>query len=151
MRNTHKRFCREYVIDNNGTKAAIRTGYSARSADTQASRLLARPEIQAEVAKLQAAMCKRAEVTEDFIVQTLLTVIAKGLGHEDSSVIVKDGYGGGMTQTESKKMRKEDLSAVKGAADLLGRYKAMFTDNQKLEHSGKILKRIVNVNPTKKG
>jgi len=42
-----ERFCREYVIDLNGTQAAIRSGYSSKGADVQACRMLgnARMEI----------------------------------------------------------------------------------------------------------
>lgn len=39
------RFIKEYLIDLNGTKAAIRAGYSAHTADEQASRLLAKDKI----------------------------------------------------------------------------------------------------------
>ena len=40
-------FVREYLVDLNGTKAAIRTGYSKKSAASQASRLLRKPEVRA--------------------------------------------------------------------------------------------------------
>lgn len=149
MRERKQRFCREYVIDNNATQAAIRAGYSKRSAEMQGSRLLTNPDVIEYVAKLRAEMCKRNEVTEDFVIQTLLTVIDKGLGTVDTNTLVKEGFGNGISQVDSRKLKKDDLQAVKGAAELLGRYKGMFTDNTKVEHSGQILKRIVNVNPTK--
>ena len=44
-------------------------------------------------------------------------------------------------------MTKADLAAAKSALDLLGRYHGIFTD--KVETSGTIVKRIINVNPTK--
>ena len=40
-------FVREYLVDLNGTKAAIRAHYSEKSAASQASRLLRKPEIRA--------------------------------------------------------------------------------------------------------
>ena len=40
-------FVKEYLIDMNGTKAAIRTHYAEKNAASQASRLLKKPEIQA--------------------------------------------------------------------------------------------------------
>ena len=40
-------FVREYLHDLNGTQAAIRIGYSEKSAASQASRLLRKPEVKA--------------------------------------------------------------------------------------------------------
>lgn len=151
MRNKHKRFAREYIIDYNGKQAAINTGYNPHSATKRAYEILKRPEVIVYIKELQLKATERSEVTEDFIIQTLLKVIDKGLGTTTTNVIAKDGYGGGLTQTESKKLRKDDLAAVKGAAELLGRYKGMFTDKVDLKHSGQILKRIINVNPSSKG
>lgn len=54
-------FVREYLIDLNGTQAAVRAGYSPRTANEQAARLLAHASVKATV---QAAMAKRSERTE---------------------------------------------------------------------------------------
>lgn len=40
-------FVREYLVDLNGTQAAIRVGYSEKTAASQASRLLRKPDVQA--------------------------------------------------------------------------------------------------------
>ncbi len=45
-----RRFVKEYLDDCNGTDAAIRSGYSAKTARQQASRLLRKPEIKAAIA-----------------------------------------------------------------------------------------------------
>lgn len=42
-----KRFVREWLIDMNGTRAAIRAGYSEKSAANTASRLMKDPDVQA--------------------------------------------------------------------------------------------------------
>jgi phage terminase small subunit len=39
-------FCQEYVVDKNGTQAAIRAGYSENSANEQAAQLLAKLSIK---------------------------------------------------------------------------------------------------------
>lgn len=69
-----KRFCQEYVIDLNGTQAAIRAGYSARTANEQAAQLLAKLSIQAFVKKLQKGISKRLEVSADKVVQELAKI-----------------------------------------------------------------------------
>jgi phage terminase small subunit len=48
-----KRFCQEYMNDSNGTQAAIRAGYSAKSAHVSASRLLCRDKVKARIAELR--------------------------------------------------------------------------------------------------
>ena len=54
-------FVREYLVDFNATQAAIRAGYSKRTAGSQAHDLLKKPEIQAALGEGQKRL---AEVTE---------------------------------------------------------------------------------------
>ncbi len=67
-----KRFCQEYVVDLNATQAAIRAGYSAKTANEQGCRLLANVSVKAHIAELQQAAAKRNEVTVDTVVGMLL-------------------------------------------------------------------------------
>lgn len=46
-----KRFCDEYLIDLNATQAAIRAGYSPKTAEQTASRLLRNVKVQEYIAK----------------------------------------------------------------------------------------------------
>lgn len=55
-------FCREFVIDHNATKAAIRAGYTERSARSEASRLMTKVNIQEEIEILDAEVAKAAKV-----------------------------------------------------------------------------------------
>lgn len=68
-----ERFCLEYVIDCNGTQAAIRAGYSKKTANEQASRLLANVNIKARVEELQAKTTKKLEITREDILSRLNT------------------------------------------------------------------------------
>jgi phage terminase small subunit len=58
-------FCEEYIIDFNGTQAAIRAGYSERTAGSIASENLQKPEIQAEIQHQIENRSKRTEITQD--------------------------------------------------------------------------------------
>ncbi len=58
-------FVREYVLDKNGTQAAIRAGYSAATASEQAYDLLRKPQIQAGVTEAIEAAAARNETTFD--------------------------------------------------------------------------------------
>lgn len=62
-------FAREYVIDHNGTRAAIRAGYSEVTASQQASRLLRNVKVRARVAELDARATQRQEVTAGRVVE----------------------------------------------------------------------------------
>ena len=64
-------FVREYLIERNGTQAAIAAGFSAKSAAVTASKLLRNPKIQEELKKLQKASCDRLDITLDAVNQEL--------------------------------------------------------------------------------
>lgn len=70
-----RRFCEEYLIDLNGTQAAIRAGYSERTANEQAAQLLAKLSIKDYIKELQAEIQERNRITIDELVQTLAAFV----------------------------------------------------------------------------
>ena len=66
-----KVFAQEYLVDFNGTQAAIRAGYSKKSAKQQASRLLTNVNIQEEIRSQMEKRSERTGVTIDAVVQRL--------------------------------------------------------------------------------
>ena len=62
-------FVAEYLIDLNGTQAAIRAGYSAKTANEQSTRLLANVHINAEIQKAKLARSERTEITQDRVLE----------------------------------------------------------------------------------
>ena len=68
-------FIREYLDPNganlNGTQAAIRAGYSPKTASEQASRLLANVKIANEIERLRARRAGRLEITADRVLREL--------------------------------------------------------------------------------
>ena len=70
-----EQFCQEYLIDLNGTQAAIRAGYSKNSANDIAAQNLAKPNIQARVAELKAKRNKKVEIDQIYVLKTLKTII----------------------------------------------------------------------------
>ena len=65
------RFCREYAIDCNATQAAIRAGYSKRTANEQGSRLLANVSIQGRISELDKAICDRLDLDAQYVIERL--------------------------------------------------------------------------------
>ena len=74
MNDKHKAFASEYVIDYNATQAAIRAGYSEKTAYSQGNRLLKNDEIQEAIKELEAAASKRTEVSKDMVIRELARV-----------------------------------------------------------------------------
>lgn len=68
------RFVQEYIIDLNGAQAAIRAGYSPKTAREQASRLLSNVNIQEKIADAQSARNERLEVDQDYVLNRLIQV-----------------------------------------------------------------------------
>jgi phage terminase small subunit len=66
-----ERFVTEYLIDLNGTKSAIRAGYSERSAYSTAERLLRNAEVRSAIEAAQAARGKRTEIDADWVLRRL--------------------------------------------------------------------------------
>ncbi|MEM1182176.1 MAG: terminase small subunit [Acidobacteriota bacterium] len=66
-------FVDEYLVDFNGTQAAIRAGYSEKTAGSMAHENLKKPEIQAALAERIADRRERTEIDQDAIVRRLLT------------------------------------------------------------------------------
>ncbi len=64
-------FCDEYLIDLNGTQAAIRAGYSPQTAGSIANELLKKPEIRARIDMAMAERSKRTGITADRVLLEL--------------------------------------------------------------------------------
>jgi phage terminase small subunit len=64
-------FCREYVKDYNGTQAATRAGYSRKTAQEQASRLLSKVIIQKEIARLEGLIENKTLISKEKIMREL--------------------------------------------------------------------------------
>lgn len=69
-----ERFCQEYLIDLNGTQAAIRAGYSEDSAPSIACENFIKPNVQARLAELKSERSKRCQISIDDVVLELKRV-----------------------------------------------------------------------------
>ncbi|HAZ3648515.1 TPA: terminase small subunit [Escherichia coli] len=67
-------FAREYLKDLNGTQAAIRAGYSEKTANEQASRLLANVNVQKFVAELKAARVEQTGIDAAYVLRRLVEI-----------------------------------------------------------------------------
>lgn len=115
-------FVREYLIDLNGTQAAIRAGYSTATANEQASRLLANVNIATEVQKAMDRRAERTEITADFVLEGIKRVTQRC--EQAEPVLDREGNPTGEYKFEAS-------AALKGY-ELLGKHLKLFTDKSEV-------------------
>ncbi len=69
-----QRFVEEYLVDLNATRAAIRVGYSEKTAYSQGQRLLKHAEIARAVNAAQEARTERTKIDQDWVIEKLIGV-----------------------------------------------------------------------------
>ncbi len=69
-----RRFVEEYLVDASATQAAVRAGYSERTAHVQGPRLLGNVRVAVAISEAQAERSKRVEVTADRVVEELARI-----------------------------------------------------------------------------
>lgn len=72
-----KIFVQEHLVDLNATQAAIRAGYSPKTANRTASENLSKPDIQAAIHKSMQKREKRVEVNQDYVISKLFEITEK--------------------------------------------------------------------------
>lgn len=121
--NKHELFCREYIVDYNGTQAAIRAGYSKKTARSQASTMLTNPNILTHIKELQKEQTERLAITADWVVHQLVDVVKKS---KEPEPVMEWNY-------EEKALVKTgeytfDSKGATKALELLGKHLGMYTD-----------------------
>lgn len=131
----HERFVGEYLIDLNATQAAIRAGYSERTAYSSGQRLLKSVEVSAAVAAARAARSERVEVTQDYVLRSIVDTMERC----KQAVPVLDRMGEAvMVETPDGEIAPAyefHAAGVLKGAELLGRHLGMFVDRH--EHTGR--------------
>ena len=138
-----ERFCEEYLVDLNATKAAIRCGYSPRSAKTQGSRLLADDDIKRKIAELRKEQSIRTGITADRVINELAKI-----GFSDATKAIRI-VKGKVRVTNTADLDEDTRAAIssisqtitlnggsigikfhdkKGSLELLGKHLGIFSD-----------------------
>ena len=74
MNERQKRFCDEYLKDLNGTQAAIRAGYSAKTATVIANENLRKPYIKAYIEEKQKELADKNLITKEELIKDLIKI-----------------------------------------------------------------------------
>ena len=137
-----KLFIDEYLIDLNATQAAIRAGYSVKTANEQGSQLLAKLSVQQAIAERMAERSRRTGVNQDRVVLELAKIAfvkmtdivddhgrIKGTATDDDLACIEsikykesDNEFGGSVEREVK------IGSKLKALELLGKHLGMWND-----------------------
>lgn len=148
-----KAFVAEYLVDLNATQAAIRAGYSEKTASRIGPNLIGKSCIQEAIQAAMSKREKRTEITADRVIQELARIAF--LRSDDIFEIV----GGSVRVKDTSEMSEDARSSLSGASEtitekggtvrvqiadkvksleLLGKHLALFTDRVNMDVSGSL-------------
>ena len=113
-----KTFCKHYIKDLNGTQAALRAGYSEKTAGQIANNILKEPHIREYINKLLAKKSKRAGIDADYVLN-------------------------GIKEATEKALKENKLTQALKGYELLGKHLKLFTDVQETKHTFTQMGRVV--------
>ena len=126
-----QRFCDEYLIDLDGTKAAIRAGYSPKTAAAIASENLRKPKLREYIAERMAEKEKELIADQDEVLKYLTSVLR---GQSQSEVVVIVSSGDFTTEAQKVQKAPDEKERLK-AAELLGKRYGLYTDKHEVTGS----------------
>ena len=131
-----KRFCDEYLVDLNGTQAAIRAGYSEKTAKQIAQQNLTKLDIQEYIKKRMAEKEDALIAKQDEVLQTLTRVLRRQ--EMDTVVVTCKERSSGYDENGKKVIVEKEIPRVvqiptrvndlNKAAELLGRRYGLYTE-----------------------
>ena len=124
-----QRFCDEYLIDLNETQAAIRAGYSKKTAYSIGNENMKKPDIRKYIEDRMAEKEKNLIADQDEVLKYLTAVLR---GESESEEIVVENTGDFKSEARTMKKAPDEKERLK-AAELLGKRYSLFKDNVKLD------------------
>lgn len=151
MNDKQRRFAQEYLIDLNATQAAIRAGYSAKTASSQGERLLRNVEVQRAVTEAKAARSEETGINAAWVLKRLadesfadLADLYDELGRvkpvKDWPLVWRQGLVAGIeVETIGEgagHVTKVKISERIKRVELIGKHVDVQAFKEKIEHSG---------------
>lgn len=154
-----ERFVQEYLVDLNATQAAIRAGYSAKTAEQMGYQLLQKTSVQEAIKVGRAHLAARVEITQERVLEEYAKIAffdprdvftdtgaikpigewppgaAAAISAFDVAEIGDDGDTIGM-------IKKLKLIDKKGALDSLARHLGMFRDKVEISVDESLAERL---------
>ena len=152
LNDKEKLFVMEYLVDLNKTQAVIRAGYSPRSAESQACRLMKKPAVKDAIDIAMAERSKRTGITADRVLMELAKIgfvnpgdfmnldtgaVKKDASPYDtaaiSSIKIKKSESFGETGSSTSEERSIGFHNKTKALELMGKHVGLFDDSVKID------------------
>lgn len=121
-------FCKEYLIDLNATQAAIRAGYSERTAKSQGSRLLTNADILARVKELKDKRADELELDAYWVLNRLKSISDRSMQAEP---VMEFDYE--LQELVHTGEYEFDSTGANKATELIGKHIGMFDPKLQLQ------------------
>lgn len=140
-------FCNEYLIDLNATQAAIRAGYSEKTAYSIGNENLKKPEIQEYMLKLMNEKQSGLIASQNEVLETLTAVMRR---QRKEQIVTSERHRRSYFDEEGRKVTEDaevpvtveidtKISDVNKAAELLGKRYGLFSDKVNVETTAKVV------------
>lgn len=139
LTNKQKRFADEYLVDLNATQAAIRAGYSERSAGRNADRMMKNDEIRSYIEEQLQQLHNERTADAQEVVEYLTSVLR---GESEGEELVNEFQGDGISKAVNVKKKPSEKDKLR-AAELLGKRFGIFTD--KIENKVTVSDKLADV------
>jgi phage terminase small subunit len=143
-----KRFCEEYLVDLNATQAAIRAGYSPKSASVTGAKLLTNAKVRARIDAAMAEQSKRTGVNADRVIRELARIAfvnPTDVIDTEKMTVLPDATKDDTAAIASVKVKLGDsvereirFHDKNKALELLGRHLGMFNDKLNVTAEGAV-------------
>ena len=115
-------FCREYIIDFNATQAAIRAGYSEKTARSLGAENLTKPDVSHRIAALMQERSNSTKIDAEWVLKSAKRVYDRCM--QDIPVLDREGNPV-LCETENGELAatyKFDSSGANKALEIIGKH-----------------------------
>lgn len=140
-----KRFVEEYLVDLNATQAAIRAGYSEKTAMEQGYQLLQKTSVQKAIEEAQNKRLERIQISQDEVIRRLIENADIASGKKTIVLTQTRKSGDGEIVGDDVAQFVYEPSSVNKALELLGKHLGMFANKVDVTTDGKPLPTVINV------
>lgn len=124
-----RKFCDEYLVDLNAKQAAIRAGYSPKTAKEQASRLLTNVNVQQYLSERQQKISDKLELDTEWVLKRLKSISDRCMQAEP----VLEKVDGEWIESGEFKF---DSNGANRSTELIGKHLGMFSDKVDVTSGG---------------
>jgi phage terminase small subunit len=142
MTSKQSRFVEEYLIDLNATQAAIRAGYSKKTARQIGSENLAKPDIQDAIAEAMSLRSDATNINAEWVLQNAVAVFQRAM--QEVTPVKHPKSGEQQYDEDGNALFKFNAAAANRALEIIGKHVAVeaFKDRMEITHGQSVIERL---------